>query len=179
MALLSMSRAVIYEQLRAGRLRSDKQARARRIPPVAATAEYVALLNAMWQGSPEPLLRTNPSAKQILDDVPERTLLKARSSVWTMCTLIGMCGRKTLVCRTTEGHHHHRPVIRTYSVVKGQDEVLSGGLETSTWADSRNPCWWPGDLLVGSGQGFDSLAGEGLLKAVRVALGGDQVGVVE
>ena len=62
--------------------------------------------------------------------------------------------------------------------VKGQDEVLSGGLETSTWADSRNPCWWPGDLVVGSGQGFDSLAGEGLLKAVRVALGGYQVGVL-
>jgi hypothetical protein len=33
--------------------------------------------------------------------------------------------------------------------VKGQDEVLSCGLESSWWADSRIPCWWPGDLRVG------------------------------
>ena len=43
MRMLSMSRSVIYEQLRSGRLRSVHQGRARRIP-AAAVAEYVALL---------------------------------------------------------------------------------------------------------------------------------------
>jgi excisionase family DNA binding protein len=43
MALLGMSRTVIYEQIRSGRLRSVKQGRARFIP-AAAIAEYVALL---------------------------------------------------------------------------------------------------------------------------------------
>lgn len=43
MALLSMSRAVIYEQLRAGRLRSVKQGRSRLVP-AAAIMEYVELL---------------------------------------------------------------------------------------------------------------------------------------
>jgi excisionase family DNA binding protein len=43
MRLLSMSRSVIYEQLRAGRLRSVKQGRARLIPATAIQA-YVALL---------------------------------------------------------------------------------------------------------------------------------------
>jgi excisionase family DNA binding protein len=43
MRLLSMSRSVIYEQLRSGRLRSVRQGRSRRIP-AAALAEYVALL---------------------------------------------------------------------------------------------------------------------------------------
>lgn len=43
MLILSMSRSVIYEQLRSGRLRSVRQGRARRIP-AAAIAEYVALL---------------------------------------------------------------------------------------------------------------------------------------
>ena len=43
MRLLSMSRSVIYEQLRAGRLRSVKQGRARLIPAAAIQA-YVALL---------------------------------------------------------------------------------------------------------------------------------------
>jgi excisionase family DNA binding protein len=43
MALLSMSRTVIYDQIRRGRLRSVKQGRARLIP-AAAIAEYVALL---------------------------------------------------------------------------------------------------------------------------------------
>jgi hypothetical protein len=33
--------------------------------------------------------------------------------------------------------------------VKGQDEVLSDGLWFSSWADSRIPCWWPGDLRGG------------------------------
>jgi hypothetical protein len=37
--------------------------------------------------------------------------------------------------------------LRTY--VKGQDEVLSDGLLSSVWADSRIPCWWPGDLRWG------------------------------
>jgi excisionase family DNA binding protein len=43
MALLSMSRSVIYEQIRAHRLRSVKQGRSRLIPE-SAIAEYVALL---------------------------------------------------------------------------------------------------------------------------------------
>jgi excisionase family DNA binding protein len=43
MVLLSMSRSVIYEQIRAGRLRSVCQGRARLIP-AAAIAEYVELL---------------------------------------------------------------------------------------------------------------------------------------
>ena len=43
MRLLSMSRSVIYEQLRTGRLRSVKQGRARLIPASAIT-EYVSLL---------------------------------------------------------------------------------------------------------------------------------------
>jgi excisionase family DNA binding protein len=41
--LLSMSRTVLYEQLRAGRLRSVGEGRARRIP-AAAIDDYVALL---------------------------------------------------------------------------------------------------------------------------------------
>ncbi len=43
MRMLSMSRSVVYEQLRSGRLRSVRQGRARLIP-AAAVAEYVALL---------------------------------------------------------------------------------------------------------------------------------------
>ncbi|MBC3194150.1 helix-turn-helix domain-containing protein [Pseudonocardia sp. C8] len=43
MVLLSMSRSVIYEQLRSGRLRSVHQGRARLIP-ASAIAEYVQLL---------------------------------------------------------------------------------------------------------------------------------------
>ena len=43
MALLSMSRSVLYEQIRAGRLRTVCQGRARLIPAVAIN-EYVALL---------------------------------------------------------------------------------------------------------------------------------------
>jgi excisionase family DNA binding protein len=43
MIVLSMSRSVIYEQLRAGRLRSVTRGRSRLIP-ASAIAEYVALL---------------------------------------------------------------------------------------------------------------------------------------
>lgn len=43
MCLLSMSRSVIYEQIRIGRLRSVKQGRTRLIP-ASAIREYVALL---------------------------------------------------------------------------------------------------------------------------------------
>ncbi len=43
MALLSLSRTVIYEQIRSGRLRSVCQGRARLIPAAAIT-EYVELL---------------------------------------------------------------------------------------------------------------------------------------
>jgi excisionase family DNA binding protein len=41
--VLSMSRSVIYEQIRSGRLRSVTQGRSRLIP-ASAIAEYVALL---------------------------------------------------------------------------------------------------------------------------------------
>jgi excisionase family DNA binding protein len=47
--LLSMSRTVIYEQMRAGRLRSVHQGRARLIP-ATAIAEYVAPLEAETMG---------------------------------------------------------------------------------------------------------------------------------
>lgn len=43
MALLSMSRSVLYEQIRAGRIRTVSQGRTRLIPAVAIN-EYVALL---------------------------------------------------------------------------------------------------------------------------------------
>ena len=43
MVVLSMSRSVIYEQIRSGRLRSVTQGRARLIP-ASAIADYVALL---------------------------------------------------------------------------------------------------------------------------------------
>ncbi|GAA1424237.1 hypothetical protein GCM10009662_84850 [Catellatospora coxensis] len=43
MTLLSMSRSVIYEQIRAGRLRSVTQGRARLVS-AAAIADYVTLL---------------------------------------------------------------------------------------------------------------------------------------
>jgi excisionase family DNA binding protein len=43
MALLSMSRSVIYEQMRAGRLRFVKQGRATLVP-ASALRDYVALL---------------------------------------------------------------------------------------------------------------------------------------
>jgi len=55
--------------------------------------------------------------------------------------------------------------------VKGQDEVLSGGLVTSREADSRNPCWWAGDLQDGQVKAFTPLPARGLLEAVGVALG--------
>jgi len=45
MRLLSMSRSVLYEQLRAGRLRSVTQGRTRLIPAEAITA-YIELLTA-------------------------------------------------------------------------------------------------------------------------------------
>jgi excisionase family DNA binding protein len=43
MAVLSMSRSVIYEQIRSGRLRSVTQGRSRLIP-ASAIADYIALL---------------------------------------------------------------------------------------------------------------------------------------
>ena len=43
MRLLSLSRSVIYEQIRSGRLRSVTQGRARLIPASAIT-EYISLL---------------------------------------------------------------------------------------------------------------------------------------
>ena len=48
MQLLSMSRSVVYEQIRSGRLRSVTQGRARFIP-ATALAEYVSLLIAESQ----------------------------------------------------------------------------------------------------------------------------------
>jgi excisionase family DNA binding protein len=49
MRVLSMSRTVIYEQLRTGRLRSVHQGRARRIP-ASAIADYVSLLERESSG---------------------------------------------------------------------------------------------------------------------------------
>jgi excisionase family DNA binding protein len=43
MALLSLSRSVLYQQIRAGRLRSVTQGRTRLIP-ATAVADYIALL---------------------------------------------------------------------------------------------------------------------------------------
>ncbi len=43
MRLLSLSRSVIYEQIRAGRLKSVTQGRTRLIP-ASAVADYIALL---------------------------------------------------------------------------------------------------------------------------------------
>ena len=45
MAVLSLGRSVIYEQMRSGRLRSVNQGRSRLIP-ASAIAEYVALLES-------------------------------------------------------------------------------------------------------------------------------------
>lgn len=50
MEVLSMSRSVIYEQIRAGRLRTVKQGRARLIPAPAIN-EYVQLLIQESEGS--------------------------------------------------------------------------------------------------------------------------------
>ncbi|MEU8305020.1 helix-turn-helix domain-containing protein [Actinomadura sp. NPDC048955] len=45
MELLSLSRSVIYELIRSGRLRSVREGRSRRIPG-SAIAEYIALLES-------------------------------------------------------------------------------------------------------------------------------------
>jgi excisionase family DNA binding protein len=50
MRLLSLSRSVIYNQIRAGRLRSVKEGKARLIP-ADAIADYVALLEAEAEAS--------------------------------------------------------------------------------------------------------------------------------
>jgi excisionase family DNA binding protein len=50
MRLLSMSRSVLYNQIRSGRLRSVKEGSARLIPAEAIT-EYVALLEAEAEAS--------------------------------------------------------------------------------------------------------------------------------
>ena len=49
MRLLSLSRTVIYEQIRSGRLRSVTQGRTRLIPAAAIT-DYVALLDRAKRG---------------------------------------------------------------------------------------------------------------------------------
>jgi excisionase family DNA binding protein len=51
MEVLSLSRSVIYEQLRSGRLRSVTQGRTRFVPAAAIT-EYVALLEREATGAP-------------------------------------------------------------------------------------------------------------------------------
>ncbi len=53
MRLLSMSRSVVHEQLRSGRLRSVRQGRVRLIPAAAIT-DYIALLEAEAQGADRP-----------------------------------------------------------------------------------------------------------------------------
>ncbi|HET8662587.1 MAG TPA: helix-turn-helix domain-containing protein [Micromonosporaceae bacterium] len=49
MRLLSLSRSVIYEQIRAGRLRTVRQGRTRLVPAAAITA-YVTLLEQEEEG---------------------------------------------------------------------------------------------------------------------------------
>ena len=49
MTLLSISRSVIYEQIRSGRLHSVRQGRIRLIP-ASAIADYVSLLEREWRG---------------------------------------------------------------------------------------------------------------------------------
>jgi excisionase family DNA binding protein len=48
MALLSLSRTVIYEQIRTGRLRTVRQGRTRLVPATAIT-DYIALLEQETQ----------------------------------------------------------------------------------------------------------------------------------
>ena len=48
MVVLSMSRSVIYEQIRSGRLRSVTQGR-KRLIPASAIADYIALLECEAQ----------------------------------------------------------------------------------------------------------------------------------
>lgn len=50
MLILSLSRSVIYQQLRSGRLRSVKEGSSRRIPAAAIT-EYIALLEREAEGA--------------------------------------------------------------------------------------------------------------------------------
>ncbi|GAB3990684.1 hypothetical protein GCM10029978_119460 [Actinoallomurus acanthiterrae] len=50
MRVLSMSKTVIYEQIRSGRLRSVKQGRSRLIPE-SAIREYIALLEKEAEGA--------------------------------------------------------------------------------------------------------------------------------
>jgi excisionase family DNA binding protein len=50
MRVLSMSKTVIYEQIRSGRLRSVKQGRSRLIPE-SAIREYIALLEREAEGT--------------------------------------------------------------------------------------------------------------------------------
>jgi excisionase family DNA binding protein len=50
MVMLHLSRTVIYELIRSGRLRSVKEGRARRIP-VAAIRDYIALLEDEAKGA--------------------------------------------------------------------------------------------------------------------------------
>jgi excisionase family DNA binding protein len=60
MRMLSMSRSVIFEQLRSGRLRSVRQGRARLIP-AAAVAEYVALLEREAEAGLAPVAEGGPT----------------------------------------------------------------------------------------------------------------------
>jgi excisionase family DNA binding protein len=53
MRLLSMSRSVIYEQFRSGRLRSVHQGRTRLIPDTAIR-DYIALLETESEGANQP-----------------------------------------------------------------------------------------------------------------------------
>ncbi|MCP9954692.1 helix-turn-helix domain-containing protein [Actinomadura madurae] len=67
MELLSLSRSVIYELIRSGRLRSVREGRSRRIPG-SAIAEYIALLEsearlmARAHGKPVAELAVKPAA---------------------------------------------------------------------------------------------------------------------
>ncbi len=51
MTILSLTRSVMYEQLRSGRIRSVKEVRTRLVP-ASAIADYVALLEEEARGAP-------------------------------------------------------------------------------------------------------------------------------
>lgn len=58
MAILSLGRSAIYEQLRSGRLRSVHEGRTRLVPAAAIT-DYVALLEREAASESEPLRRAS------------------------------------------------------------------------------------------------------------------------
>lgn len=63
--------------------------------------------------------------------------------------------------------------------VNGQQDLLVGGHQISTFTDSRYPCGRTLDLRVGLGEWCDPLPFGGFGEAVGASVGEDDVGVVE